>query len=91
MPVETGNNALKDGILQKVFAGFTETCHPESSYFYADHGMRGMCAVFDMKDASSIPSIAEPFFLNLNATVDFFPVMNAEDLKYGLEKVKKMF
>jgi hypothetical protein len=41
--------------------------------------------VFDLKDPSEIPGIAEPFFMHLNAKVDFCPVMNAEDLQKGLE------
>jgi hypothetical protein len=45
--------------------------------------------VFDMKDASSIPVVAEPFFMGLNADVQFTPVMNADDLKAGLEKAMK--
>jgi hypothetical protein len=46
--------------------------------------------VFDLKDPSEIPAIAEPFFLNLNAKVEFSPVMNAEDLKKGLESLQSM-
>ena len=33
-----------------------------------------------MNDASEMPGIAEPFFLWLNADVEFFPVMKPEDL-----------
>lgn len=41
--------------------------------------------VFDMKDPSEMPVIAEPFFTELNAKVDFCPVMNADDLQKGLK------
>ncbi len=44
--------------------------------------------VFDLKDSSDLPRIAEPFFMGLNATVEFTPVMNADDLKAGLGKMK---
>ena len=43
--------------------------------------------VFDMADPTQIPQIAEPLFLNLEAAVEFVPVMNADDLKTALEKV----
>jgi hypothetical protein len=36
-----------------------------------------------------IPSAAEPFFMNLNASIDLSPVMNLEDMKVGVEKAMK--
>ncbi len=36
---------------------------------------------------AQIPQIAEPLFLNVDAAVEFVPVMNADDLKKALEIV----
>jgi hypothetical protein len=47
-----------------------------------------------MEDASQIPAIAEPWFLAVNASVEFQPVMVMEDLlKAGpsIEKAVKKF
>ena len=43
--------------------------------------------VFDMADSAQIPVIAEPLFMNLDAAVEFIPVMNADDLKAAIAKV----
>ncbi len=62
---------------------------PEAAYFTTlGGGQRGGFVVFDLKDSSDLPRIAEPFFMGLNATVEFTPVMNADDLKAGLGKMK---
>ena len=88
-PVEAGNKGIQDGTIQKVVGETMERLRPEAAYFLADGGMRAGMFVFDMKDSSDIPSIVEPFFAGLNAGVEFIPVMNADDLKKGLERVKK--
>jgi hypothetical protein len=89
IPVDTGNEAIQNGMIQKVVSETMERLRPEAAYFLAEQGDRAAMFVFDLKDSSDIPSIAEPFFAGLNATVEFTPVMNAEDLKKGLEKIRK--
>jgi hypothetical protein len=89
MPVEPANHAIKNGTLQKTVKTLTDTLHPEASYFYAENGKRTALFVFDMTEASQIPEIVEPLFMSLNAEVTFSPVMNAGDLKTGLEKAAK--
>ena len=88
MDVTASNNAIMDGSLPKIMQTTMEKLKPESAYFTAIDGCRSCLIVFDLKDPSEIPSIAEPFFLHLNAKVDFSPVMNADDLKKGLEMVQ---
>lgn len=87
MPVEAGNRAINDGSLPLTVQAIIEKNKPEASYFYAENGRRTMLFVYDMKETSQIPEIAEPLFQALNADVQFYPVMNAADLKTGLERV----
>ena len=90
IPVEAGNHAARTGAFGNTFKKMLETLKPEAAYFTSGaSGERGGFIVFDMKDTSQIPAIAEPFFLAFNARVTFFPVMNAEDLAKagpGIEK-----
>jgi hypothetical protein len=89
MPVEPANKAIKDGSLPKTFQTLTQELRPEATYFYAEHGQRTALMVFDLKDPAQIPSVAEPLFTKLNAAVELYPVMNADELKTGLEKSMK--
>lgn len=88
IPNDGGNKAVKDGAIGRIVGAFMEEHHPEAAYFYAEGGERVGHFVLDVKDSSQLPSLAEPFFLGLNARVSLIPVMNPQDLKTGLEKLK---
>ena len=81
IPVETGNAAAKDGTLGSTIEAILAELKPEAAYFIADdNGRRSGSIVFDMKDASQIPAVAEPWFFAFNAQVSLRPVMNMQDL-----------
>lgn len=78
--VEAGNKAAMEGRLGETINSIVKEMKPEAAYFLADNGRRTAYIFFDMKDASQIPSIAEPWFLALNAKIELQPVMVPEDL-----------
>jgi hypothetical protein len=81
IPVEAGNAAAKNGTLGTTVEKILADLKPEAAYFFADdNGNRSGSIVFDMKDTSEIPAIAEPWFLAFKASVSFRPVMNPQDL-----------
>jgi hypothetical protein len=83
-PVEAGNAAVKNGTLGTTVEKILNELKPEAAYFFADdNGNRSASIVFDMKDTSQIPAVAEPWFLAFNANVSFRPIMNAQDLQAG--------
>lgn len=86
VPTVEGNKALKDGSLGKLIEQSLSELKPEAAYFTAENGQRTAYLFVDIGDSSEMPYYAERFFLGFNATVDFIPVMNAEELKKGLPK-----
>jgi len=87
MPVESGNEAIRNGKLPQIIAQTLETVKAEAAYFTTMDGKRTMLVVFDLKAVSDMLRIAEPLFMGIDASVDFMPCMNAEDLKGGLSAV----
>ncbi len=89
LPVETSNAAVKDGRLARVLQTTIETLKPEAAYFAPIGGKRAAMLFFDLRDPSDIPVICEPLFAELDASVQITPVMNAEDLRAGLDRAAK--
>ncbi len=80
MDVESGNQLVKAGKLGTTLQSILADLKPEAAYFTDTDGQRSGYVFVEMQDASRIPAIAEPFFLALNAKVEFHPVMLPEDL-----------
>src|SRR5712671_6724884 len=90
IPVEAGNAAARAGTLGPTIEKILADLKPEAAYFFADDsGQRSGSIVFDMKDSSEIPSIAEPWFLAFNAKVSLRPVMNPQDLAKAGPSISK--
>jgi hypothetical protein len=81
IPTVAGDMAVADHHFGPKMHAVLEEIGAEAAYFTAVDGHRGGYIVVNIKDASKIPSIAEPFFLWFNATVEFMPVMLPEDLQ----------
>jgi hypothetical protein len=80
IPVESGNAAAKAGKLGATIQSILAELKPEAVYFTDNNGQRAGFIFLDMKDASEIPAIAEPWFLAFNASIEIHPVMVPEDL-----------
>ncbi len=80
IPVEAGNAAARAGKLGETIQEILSDLQPEAVYFTDDNGQRSGFIFFEMQDASQIPSIAEPWMLAFNASIELHPVMIPEDL-----------
>ncbi len=86
-PVEAANAAAKDGF--SVMRKILEQQKPEAAYFIADGGKRTAILIVDMKDASELPGIVEPWFLALKASVEVTPAMVPEDLQKAAPAIEQ--
>lgn len=85
-PHEPFNSYVRDGSAGAKISRILEATKPESIYFSAMEGLRSAVAVYDVKNESDIPSIAEPWFLIFEAECQFDVAMSPEDLQdAGLE------
>ncbi len=88
LPVEAGNAAVKSGTLGATIQSILADLKPEAVYFTDDNGQRTALIFVEMKNASQIPAIAEPWFLAFNASVEFHPVMIPDDLAKAGSAIK---
>ena len=90
LPHHIFNAAVKDGSAGAKIGKILESQKPESVYFTELNGRRTAVLVVDLKDASRIPALAEPWFLTFEADVQVHPAMTPDDLKHsGIEVLGK--
>jgi hypothetical protein len=87
MDTQAASQAVADGSLPQLMQDMMGRLQPESAYFGPEDGVRTAFIVFDLQDPSQLPSLTEPFFSKLKATVRMFPVMDREDLQKGLQEI----
>jgi hypothetical protein len=92
LPVDKFNQAIRDGTAGDKVRRILEDTKPEAAYFCAKDGKRGGFLIVDIKDVSEIPRLAEPWFLQFDATVEFLPAMTPQDLgRAGLDQLGKQW
>jgi hypothetical protein len=91
---EAANAAIKNGTFGQTMQKIMEEVKPEASYFTTVDGFRGGYLIIDLKEPNEMIRAAEPFFLELNAMVELFPVMTGEEVMAGasfMENAAKKF
>jgi len=90
LPHEPFNSLVRSNRIGELLKRILDDAKPEAVYFSEYGGRRGAIMVVDVADPSKVPAIAEPWFLNFNADVEFHVVMTAEDLgRAGLDQIGK--
>jgi hypothetical protein len=79
-PVEPFNSFVRSGSIGETMHRILDSIKPEATYFTERDGHRGAILVVDLKDASDVATMAEPWFLAFNAQVEYRIAMTPEDL-----------
>jgi len=88
IPVEPFNTLARAGTVGEKFGAILEATKPESIYFTGNGSGRGAIVVYNAEDGSQIPALAEPWFLTLNAHIEYGVAITPEELmKSGLEEL----
>jgi hypothetical protein len=80
LPIEPFNSLVRSGKAGEILGRIIEDIQPESIYFSEQEGCRGAIMVVEIKEASEIPAVAEPWFLNFEASCEFRIAMTPDDL-----------
>lgn len=80
-PVNEFNRAVMDGSVGKKIKAILQQSNPEAVYFTEQFGQRGAVAIVNVENSSDIPVLAEPWFLQFNASVEFRIAMTPADLE----------
>lgn len=86
---EASNKMFKDGTMMQMMQDAQKRINPEAAYFTTENGERTAFYFFNMTDSSQMPMYCENFFIGADAHIQFFPVMNNDELMKGLEAWKK--
>jgi hypothetical protein len=87
MDTQAASSLIADGSMPQFMQETLGRLRPEAAYFGPENGVRTAFIVFDLEDSSQLPTLTEPLFRKLNATVEMFPVMNQDDLQKGLAQL----
>lgn len=80
-PIEPFNTATRKGTVGETIGRILAEIKPEAAYFTEQDGHRGATLVVQVNDASQIPALAEPWYLNFNADCQFRIAMTPDDLQ----------
>jgi hypothetical protein len=89
MDNEAVNRSIKDGSLPKMMDSALERLRPEAAYFTTRQGNRTAYVVVDLQEPAQMLEVTAPFFMGLNAKIDWSPVMTRDELREGLTRLAR--
>ena len=88
-PTQESNALVSDGSIGQTMQTIIGNLQPEAAYFCHVDGKRGGYLVANLEEGSELVTKLEPFFLELGAEIETFPVMNADELGAGIQNLEQ--
>jgi hypothetical protein len=79
-PIEPFNTLVRNGTVGEKMHQILDATKPEAAYFTERDGRRGAIFVVNLDGAADVTRLAEPWFLQFNAEVEFRIAMTPEEL-----------
>jgi hypothetical protein len=79
-PIEPFNSLVRNGTAGPTMKKILDDIRPEAAYFGERDGKRSAILIVDVSTPSDVPRLAEPWFLNFNAEVEFRVCMLPQEL-----------
>jgi hypothetical protein len=87
LPTQETNPLVDDGSVGQKMESLLSNLQPEAAYFGPVDGKRGGFIVMNMEEGSEVVTKLEPLWLELNATVETYPVATPDELRAGLQSL----
>jgi hypothetical protein len=87
LPTQETNPLVQDESVGQTMETLLGKLQPEAAYFGPVDGKRGGFIVINMDGESEVVTKLEPLWLELNATVETFPVATPDELRAGLQSL----
>jgi hypothetical protein len=88
-PTRESNALVNDGSIGQTMQTIIGNLQLEAAYFCHVDGKRGGYLVANLEEGSELVTKLEPFFLQLGAAIETFPVMNADEWGAGLQNLEQ--
>ena len=90
IPLEAGNDLVRDPEMQARMGAVLSDIKPEAAYFAVADGQRTMFLIVNIDEAADMVSVTEPLWLAFEADVEVFPVMGQDDFQRAASRIESL-
>jgi hypothetical protein len=89
IPNESGNKFIGSKDFSEKMDSLISNMKPEASYFCIANGKRTIYTLINVESSADLPKMVEPFWLTMNAEVEFIPAMTQQEFGKAMPGIKQ--